>query len=87
MIEKLNAFLARYVAQPDKVLHFAGAALLCALVARFFGPFPALWFGAGLAWGKERYDKAHPEKDTWDGWDAYAALLGGLFGTTMVCLL
>lgn len=87
MIDKLIAFLSRFMAQPDKLLHFGGMALLCAACAHFFGAFPALWFGAGVAWGKERYDKAHPDKHSPDGWDAYATMLGGLFGTTLICVL
>lgn len=87
MIDKLIAFLSRFMAQPDKALHFAGMVLVCVIVGHFGGVLPGLWFGAGISWGKERYDKAHPDKHSPEGWDAFAALLGSLAGVTVAAFM
>lgn len=89
MIARVSAFLARWFAQPDKVLHVliglaafaipmsasmsSGAPLAVRLVASLVGV-------AVLAWAKERYDKHHPDKHTADGWDAYATSVGAHLG-------
>ena len=86
-IAKVSEWLKKYVAQPDKALHFAaGAIAFCVLLPltavltvsgslRTTGILVAV---AALGWAKERWDKRHPEEHVVDGWDAYATLLGGL---------
>lgn len=81
-MRQVIAFLSRFVAQPDKLLHFAGGLVVAFALAMAGGQLAALWIVAALAWAKERYDKAHPDRHTWDGWDAFATLLGGLAGVT-----
>ena len=67
--------------QPDKALHALGGAVIGAAVAVASGSLPlGAWVAFGVAWAKERYDKAHPDRHTFDGWDAYATALGGLLG-------
>lgn len=86
------AFLLRFVDQPDKVLHAAVGALLAlagmwAASEAEWAPVPAmlavLWAGTLIAWGKERYDKSHPLVHTWDGWDAFATVVGVCAGLTL----
>ena len=87
----ITALLSRWFAQSDKALHaivgaflgFAGASVLAELDVAVVSAFLAvIWAGVAVAWGKERYDKAHPEAHTWDGWDAFATLIGVLLGVT-----
>lgn len=87
---EISALLARYVAQPDKALHFVGCMAIGALTSAgaqamewsvLAATLLAIWATAGISWAKERYvDKPHPEAHTWDGWDAYAGTLGGIAG-------
>ncbi|MFT3665582.1 hypothetical protein [Piscinibacter sp.] len=84
MIGALLRVLGRYVAQPDKALHVLAAFVLTFLLMA--GGMPVLaaaWLCLAVAWGKERWDKAHAEGHTWDGWDAFATVLGGLAGITL----
>ena len=75
----ITAFLARLgVAQPDKVLHFVVGLLLQLALRLLLPPMAALGAVSAIAWGKERYDKAHQNVHTPDGWDAYATMLGAL---------
>ena len=74
----ITTFLARYFEQPDKVLHAAAGAIAQAVLRLLLPGVFALAFVAAIAWGKERYDKAHATAHTPDGWDAYATLIGGL---------
>ena len=81
MIARLTAWLAGFVAQPDKLLHFLVLlALVYVLRAAGVPELLALWIGAGLCWAKERYDRARPAIHTWDGWDAFAGMVGALAG-------
>jgi cyanate permease len=96
---RLVAFLALFWRQPDKVLHvLIGAAVAgpLALLAAVLLPgwvqpravapgalMAALWLCALLAWVKERRDKLDPLHHTWDGWDAFATVIGGLAGATV----
>lgn len=81
MTGRLSAWLARRgVRQPDKVLHVL-AGLPVGLLAPWLGLW-ALWLGALLAWGEEWRQKRTPGR-TYDGWDAFATLLGALLGATL----
>lgn len=63
----------------DKVLHFAVGALICALIAMLSGHWLVGVVTAHAAgWFKERYDLAHPDVHTYDGWDAWATTSGAL---------
>lgn len=76
--------LARYVAQPDKALHVAACFVIAlALQLADVPTLETLWLCLGVAWAKESWDKGHPELHTWDGWDAFATLAGGLLGVTV----
>lgn len=86
-MNKITQWLARWFAQPDKVLHvIVGALAFNALVlASRSLPMPGALRTSALlalvalaAWAKERYDKAHPTAHTADGWDAFATVAGGL---------
>lgn len=82
-MKRVAAWLAGFVAQPDKALHFfAWFVLVLALCAGGVSPLGALWAGLGLAWVKERWDRGRPGH-TWDGWDAYAGALGSLAGASV----
>jgi hypothetical protein len=97
------AFLSRWFAQPDKVLHAAAGLLgflvlmaayqACHQVAPMSMPLVirlviALSLVAFVGWLKERYDKAHPEAHDSEGWDAYATTVGALAGANVwVCLV
>ena len=74
----ITTFLGRYFAQPDKVLHAAAGAIAQAVLRLLLPPVFSLAVVAAIAWGKERYDKAHAAEHDAEGWDAYATLLGGL---------
>lgn len=89
----ITAFLARWFAQPDKVLHalIGLAAFIASMMVMAHAPgilplalavriVVSLTVVAALAWAKERYDKAHPESHTADGWDAYATSVGAHVG-------
>jgi hypothetical protein len=88
MMDKLTAWLAQYMEQPDKFLHLViGAAIYAtACAALSFAPGASSSHGAvalaavaGVAWWKEMvYDKERPAAHTNDGWDAYATLLGAV---------
>lgn len=81
MIGRVVAWLARWMRQPDKLLHFAAwFALGYVLAAADVGLLESVSLGALLAWVKERWDKAHPARHTPDGWDAYASTIGALAG-------
>lgn len=89
-------WLGRWFAQPDKAMHgilealfafIACFALDAAGVAPLVAVLVVLWAGTLIAWAKERYDKAHPDRHTFDGWDAYAGTLGTLIGTTFAHVL
>ncbi len=92
-MDMLVLYLARFFAQPDKALHAVGGfliGLVLALGAIVGAGVPAHWAVAGavlagfaIAWGKERADKAHPDRHTWDGWDAYATALGCALGASL----
>ena len=81
MKQKITAILARYVTQPDKVLHVL-AGVPIGLLAPWLGVW-ALWLGLLVAWGKEARDKKTPETATYDGWDAYATALGAVLGYSL----
>jgi hypothetical protein len=84
----LLRWLGAIFAQPDKAVHAVVEGVLAFVVVAAFGAavvtlLATLWAGAAIAWFKERYDKAHPAAHTWDGWDAFAGLLGALAGVTL----
>lgn len=83
-MNKLWAFLLKFVNQPDKFLHFVVCFMAEGLLL-FSGVslLASLWLCTLLAWGKEKYDKAHPDKHSADGWDAFATLAGGLTAATL----
>lgn len=81
MIATALQLLGRYMRQPDKAVHVI-VGVPVGLLAAWLGLW-ALWLGALLAWGKERHDKARPLEHTYDGWDAFATLLGALIGATI----
>lgn len=62
----------------DKLQHFAGGAIIFTLAALIL----PLSLAALLVWcvagGKELYDRTHPESHTFDGWDAYWTVAGGV---------
>ena len=71
----------------DKQKHIvAGAG-----IATFFGflvhPLLGIILAFVAGWGKEEYDKHHPDKHTYDKKDMYATWLGGLVATLFVSLI
>lgn len=67
----------------DHALLGAAGSSVCVSVLLIF--LPVLWAGgiaavllACAAFGKERYDAAHPDKHTADPYDALATILGGV---------
>ena len=64
--------------QKDKVAHLGVGALIAALAGTIVPPAAALAIVVLVAWEKESYDKGHPEAHTFDGWDAFATLVGGV---------
>lgn len=84
ILARLVQLLGRFVAQPDKLLHLVGGLIVAGVVLALTRvAVLALWAGAAVAWLKERYDKAHPDRHTWDGWDAFATFLGALVCVTL----
>ena len=59
------------------MLHAAVGAGAQALLRTFLPPSIAMLICAGVAWGKERWDKEHPPADA-EGWDAFSTLLGAV---------
>ena len=86
MMAQLQAWLGKFVAQPDKVLHFL-VGFAAAIALSFLLPgLATLWLCGLTAWGKERYDKAHADVHTPDGWDAFATVAGSLVALTLRAL-
>lgn len=80
-VKGIAAWLARFVAQPDKALHvMAGLLLVFLLCSAGVAPMWALAACSGVAWAKERWDKSRPKVHTWDGWDGFATVIGGQLG-------
>ncbi|MEO8805841.1 MAG: hypothetical protein ABI433_07155 [Burkholderiaceae bacterium] len=79
----MNAMLAwfgRWFVQPDKALHALVGMLFALGLAPLFSDLAVIGIVGLIAWGKERYDKAHADKHTPDGWDAFATVAGALLG-------
>lgn len=63
----------------DKALHFAvGAGVFVAAMLLGANAPVAMVLVCLVAWGKERYGRAHPEKHSEDGWDAFASVAGAV---------
>ncbi len=77
-MQSILAFLGKWFAQPDKVLHVAAGIGAQFVLGLFVPVVPTLCVVAFIAWGKERYDKAHADVHTPDDWDAFATVVGGL---------
>ncbi|MCX7204729.1 MAG: hypothetical protein NT086_01835 [Proteobacteria bacterium] len=71
----------------DKLMHFTGGAIIFILAALILPQSIAVAIVWGVAGGKELYDKAHPEIHTFDGWDAYWTVAGGVFAAILIWLL
>ena len=76
MIERILSRLGQI--PPDKVLHFAGGAILAGL-GGLVGPSFSLWLVVAAAVGKEAYDGTIGRKygHQSDPYDALATILGG----------
>lgn len=74
ILSKLNSIPA------DKVFHFAGGAILFAVLLPFTGPVYALAAVVVIGFAKELYDALNKESHTPDLWDALATAAGGLLG-------
>ena len=68
----------------DKLQHFAGGAILFTLAALILPLSLAALLVWAVAGGKELYDRAHPESHTFDGWDAYWTVAGGVLAGLLV---
>ena len=83
-MEKLLSLVSAYPAdKKDHALLGAAGSSVCVSFLLIF--LPVLWavgitavLLACAAFGKERYDAAHPENHTSDPYDALATLLGGI---------
>ena len=65
----------------DKYIHFIAGIFITTLVG-LFNPILGALLTVLLARYKEEYDALHPDKHTYDGWDAAATMAGipvGLF--------
>lgn len=80
ILDRIQSSLSRFVEQPDKVLHVAVGFALATVAAVWLSDLGVLGLVGLVAWGKERYDKAHADVHTFDGWDAFATVAGGWFG-------
>ena len=45
-------------------------------MAAAVGTLIGVWLTGVAAWVKEAWDRRHPEKHTFDGWDAFATVAG-----------
>lgn len=86
-MKTIMAWLARWFAQPDKVLHAAVgfAAMQALLMFAVAEPLPeriaaASLVVSALSWGKERFDRSRPDRHVADGWDAFATIVGAQLG-------
>lgn len=59
----------------DKYLHFLVGFLICFLFSQVHLVLGSV-VTIVVAYLKEFYDKQHPTKHTYDGWDSYATCLG-----------
>lgn len=74
ILSKLNSIPA------DKVYHFAGGAILFAVLLPFAGPVYAVASVVVIGFAKELYDAMNKANHTPDIWDALATAAGGLLG-------
>lgn len=86
-MKAIMTWLARWFAQPDKVLHVAVGFVAMQVLLMFAAaePLPERMAAAALvvsalSWAKERYDRANPDRHTADGWDAFATNVGAQLG-------
>jgi hypothetical protein len=86
-VNRLTAFLARWLAQPDKALHVIVGALIAMCLAPTLNDLTCIAIVGALGWGKERYDKAHADVHTPDGWDAFATVAGAVLGLFLWALV
>lgn len=71
----------------DKLLHFLGGLIICILASLVLPLAISIALVWGIAGSKELYDKAHPEIHTFDGWDAYWTVAGGVFAAILIWML
>lgn len=65
-------------------MHLAAGILITLVVGYFSTPLVGA-YAAIIAGGlKEYYDRQNPEKHTYDGWDAYATVLGAIPGSLVL---
>ncbi|WP_293937651.1 hypothetical protein [Iodobacter sp.] len=67
----------------DKLMHFTGGAIIFILAALLLPQSIAALLVWAVAGGKELYDQAHPESHTFDGWDAYWTVAGGVLAAIL----
>lgn len=69
----------------DKLYHLA-VGTLSSFILSLVNPFFAN-LTLAIAYGKEYYDKQHPDKHTYDGWDAFVTSIGIPIGQILAALL
>lgn len=84
MVMKLISYLSGKVKNFDKYLHLLIGTLVYVVTTTNFNVLIGLCATAVVARWKEIYDKEHPDKHTYDGWDAYATLLGVVVGEALL---
>ena len=62
----------------DKVFHALGGAVISGGLSFFIPSIYCILISFIIAGLKEVYDSNHPEAHTFDGWDAYWTVFGGL---------
>lgn len=84
MVMKVISYLSGKVKNFDKYLHLLIGTLAYLVLQPHFGILVALAAVAVIARWKEVFDKEHPDKHSYDGWDAYATLVGVVIGQAIL---
>lgn len=84
MVMKIIGYLSSKIKNFDKYLHLLIGTIVYILVYVPFDPLKAMVAVAIIARWKELFDKKHPDKHSYDGWDAYATLLGAVIGQAIL---
>lgn len=69
----------------DKLLHFV-AGFVITMVFGLVHPTLGLTMAAVIGKAKEDYDKARPDRHTYDGWDAFATVAGAIPAQVVLAL-
>lgn len=81
---KVLAYLSSKIKNFDKYLHLLIGTIVYIAVYIPFDPLKALIAVAVIARWKELFDKKHPDKHSYDGWGAFATLLGAVIGQAIL---